>query len=85
MEGINKGTVEKMEKEIEIKETTEVDFILRSLGCYLKVPQEVKAKFGVDLETASPKVNATQDKGKLILAYAFDLDKEGKARKQGKN
>lgn len=70
--------------EIEIKDSTEVDFMLRSLGAYLKVPQEVKGKFGIDLETASPKVTATQDKGKLILAYAFDLDKEGKARKQNK-
>jgi len=80
----NKRKVNEMTNEIEIKETAEVDFMLRSLGAYLKVPQEVKSRFGIDLETASPKVTANQEKGNLVLAYAFALDNKGMARKQNK-
>lgn len=76
--------VNQMTNEIEIKETAELDFMLRSLGAYLKVPAEVKSRFGIDLETASPKVTATQEKGSLVLAYAFALNEKGMARKQNK-
>lgn len=71
-----------MVEEIEIKEVAEVDFVLRSLGTYLKVPQEVKAQFNFDIDVASPRVQATQEKGVLNLTYSFSLDKEGKVRKQ---
>ena len=66
---------------IEIKEKIGVDFVLRSLGTYLKVPAEVKSKFGFEKDIASPKVTASQEKGNLILTYVFPLDKENKIKK----
>jgi hypothetical protein len=67
---------------IKIKDQVGVDFVLRSLGSYLKVPVEVRNQFGIDKTTASPKVEADKVKNKLVLTYEFTLDEDGKAKKQ---